>query len=224
MITKRWSVLWAPACLLIILGGLTTRADESSEGVAVVTDSPPAGDAAAPPASEAWEGGSCPTCPEGTIVRYGPEYRMTGNRLFDWWQEQSMRYRARNMQQSLTLRAAMGDRSLERRSWWDSQVWAFRTRNREKSDQLRSHLRCKFGYFVPTGCGGAGCPPFGLYHRAYAALPEYLDGRDAKLYAAQGYGVPMAVPLAPNVWYTYNYGWGVPSSRLTPVFRVPPQP
>jgi hypothetical protein len=76
-----------------------------------------------------------------------------------------------------------------------------------------------FGYFCPTGCGGAGCPPLGHYHAGYALNPDYFDFRDGGVYAAQGYGLPVAVPLAPNVEHTYNYGWGVPSSRLTPVSR-----
>lgn len=78
-------------------------------------------------------------------------------------------------------------------------------------------LRCKFGYFVPTGCGGAGCPPWGHYNMVYPVDPSYHDGRDGQVYAAQGYGGPVSVPLAPNVHHTYNYGWGIPSSRLTPV-------
>lgn len=51
----------------------------------------------------------------------------------------------------------------------------------------------------------------------YPADPGYADARDGQVYSAQGYGVPVSVPLAPNVKHTYNYGWGVPSSRLTPV-------
>tara|TARA_R100001480_G_scaffold97533_1_gene102178 strand:+ start:215 stop:391 length:177 start_codon:yes stop_codon:yes gene_type:complete len=54
----------------------------------------------------------------------------------------------------------------------------------------------------------------------YAVDPYQFDARDGRLYGAQGYGVPIAVPLAPNVHSTYNYGWGVPSSRLTPVTRI----
>jgi hypothetical protein len=53
----------------------------------------------------------------------------------------------------------------------------------------------------------------------YAVNPEHYDYRDSGVYAAPGYGIPMAVPLAPNVNHTYNYGWGIPSSRLTPVAR-----
>lgn len=54
--------------------------------------------------------------------------------------------------------------------------------------------------------------------RCHKALdPGYVDPRDTELYSAQGYNVPIAVPLAPVVKHTYNYGWGVPSTRLTRV-------
>lgn len=51
----------------------------------------------------------------------------------------------------------------------------------------------------------------------YNGFGPYSDSRDTALYSTQGYGVPIAVPLAPVVQRTYNYGWGVPSSRLTRV-------
>lgn len=41
------------------------------------------------------------------------------------------------------------------------------------------------------------------------------DPRDTQLYSSQVYGTPIAVPLAPVVKHSYNYGWGIPSSRLT---------
>lgn len=51
--------------------------------------------------------------------------------------------------------------------------------------------------------------------RCYKAVtPGYCDPRDTQLYSAQGFGVPVAVPQAPMV-KTYNYGWGIPSSRLS---------
>jgi hypothetical protein len=76
--------------------------------------------------------------------------------------------------------------------------------------------------FCPSGSCGEGTPLFDKYQITYAAQPNYFDQRDGRLYSAQGYGVPMSVPLAPNVRHTYNYGWGMPSSRLTPVSRYIP--
>jgi hypothetical protein len=57
----------------------------------------------------------------------------------------------------------------------------------------------------------------------YSAKPDYFDPRDGRLYSAQGFGMPVAVPLAPNVTNQYNYGWGIPSSRLTPISTIIPQ-
>lgn len=67
-----------------------------------------------------------------------------------------------------------------------------------------------------------GQPLFGHYKIVYPVNPGYFDGRDGQVYAAQGYGGPVSVPLAPTVRHTYNYGWGVPSSRLTPISRPLP--
>jgi hypothetical protein len=60
-------------------------------------------------------------------------------------------------------------------------------------------------------------PLAGHYHIVYPVNPGYFDSRDGQVYAAPGYGGPVSVPLAPVVNHTYNYGWGIPSSRLTPV-------
>lgn len=84
---------------------------------------------------------------------------------------------------------------------------------------LCEYLKCKFGYFIPTGGGGQGVPWVGHYSRVYPVSPYYADGRDGQAWAAQGYGVPISVPLAPVVGHTYEYGWGVPSSRLVPISR-----
>lgn len=108
--------------------------------------------------------------------------------------------------------------------WWLGQQAMYLARNRQQSEHLMAWSRAKFGYFHPSGCCGDGCPPLGHYNIVYAADPNYFDARDGRVFAAPGTGVPMAVPLAPNVHYTYNYSSGVPSSRLTPISRVlPPQ-
>jgi hypothetical protein len=72
------------------------------------------------------------------------------------------------------------------------------------------HAKCKRCHRCKKHCRGA-C-------RCRKALnPGYFDPRDTELYSAQGYNLPVAVPLAPVVKHQYNYGWGVPSSRLTRV-------
>jgi hypothetical protein len=94
------------------------------------------------------------------------------------------------------------------------------TCNGGKGSAMLEYFKCKFGCLIPTGCGGAGCPPFGKYARVYPQDPSYFDQRDGQIYGAAGYGVPVAVPLAPVVGHTYNYSWGTPASRLTPVSRL----
>lgn len=69
---------------------------------------------------------------------------------------------------------------------------------------------------------GPGQPLMGHYRIVYPVNPWYFDGRDAQVYAAQGYGGPVSVPLAPIVRQQYNYGWGIPSSRITPISRPLP--
>ncbi|HID23014.1 MAG TPA: hypothetical protein EYP14_11520 [Planctomycetaceae bacterium] len=99
---------------------------------------------------------------------------------------------------------------------------AMRVRYHQQSRLLQQQLAAKLAYFTPSGCCGAGCPPFGGYHVVYAVRPDYFDPRDGQIVAAPGIGVPMAVPLAPNVHYSYNYSHGVPSSRITPISDVIP--
>ena len=96
----------------------------------------------------------------------------------------------------------------------------YRARNLHASSQLNAYLRCKLGYFLHDGSGGVGSPLFGHYKIVYPVNPGYFDGRDGNVYSAAGYGGPVSVPLAPNVRHAYNYGWGIPSSRLTPVSNV----
>lgn len=101
----------------------------------------------------------------------------------------------------------------------------FFARNRQQSDILGAHFRGKLAYLTPMGNGGAGAPPFGCYQLVYPVNPDYANPYDVQQqYGAQGYGVPMSVPLAPNVRHTMNYSAGMPASRLTPISNVvPPQ-
>lgn len=89
-----------------------------------------------------------------------------------------------------------------------------------KNARLADHL---FGWMVPSGCCGKGCPPVGCYEMTYADQPEYIDSRDTQLYAAQGYNMPVTVPLAPNVRHAYNYSSGMPASRITKISNYNPQ-
>ena len=79
------------------------------------------------------------------------------------------------------------------------------------------YFKCKFGYFIPTGGDGSGLPWVGHYSRVYPVNPYHNDARDGQVWAAQGYGIPVSVPLAPVVGHTYEYSSGIPSSRLVPV-------
>ena len=63
---------------------------------------------------------------------------------------------------------------------------------------------------------------FGRYEHVYAVNPGYTDRREGNVWASAATGVPMAVPLAPNVRHTMEYGWGMPSSRLVPISRPAP--
>lgn len=110
---------------------------------------------------------------------------------------------------------------------------SFVCRDREKCRERAICRRERFGvwlshtrlnYFIPRGCCGKGCPPCGHYQIVYPVDPWYGDARDGGVYAAEGIGGPVSVPLAPVIRHTYNYGWGVPSSRLTPVSHLAMQP
>ena len=93
---------------------------------------------------------------------------------------------------------------------WHSQSLQYVARNRGTSWPLA-------GWLIPTGCGGSGCPHTGKYSIVYAQNPSYFDQRDGMQWSAQGYGTPVTVPLAPVVRHQFNYGWGIPSSRVTPI-------
>ncbi|MFV0446552.1 MAG: hypothetical protein ACK5Q5_23520 [Planctomycetaceae bacterium] len=90
----------------------------------------------------------------------------------------------------------------------------------DRMDQRKERLaHSKWFYLF-----GTKNPPCGHYQIVYPVDPWYGDARDAGVYAAEGYGGPMSVPLAPVIRHTFNYGWGVPSSRLTPVSHLAAMP
>lgn len=106
--------------------------------------------------------------------------------------------------------------------WWCDEKMKYHCNRAYRNQVWGAHLHNKFNYFVPSGNGGKGVPPFGCYQRIIATQPGYYDARDSQVYASPMTGVPTAVPLAPNVRYQYNYGWGTPSSRLTPISTIVP--
>lgn len=99
--------------------------------------------------------------------------------------------------------------------WWRGQQENYFARNQRLSNIL-------FGWLVPSGCGGQGCPPVGCYQITYADQPGYQNPQDGMAYGAQGYGVPVTVPLPPNVRQSYNYSSGIPSSRITQIGQYDP--
>ena len=100
--------------------------------------------------------------------------------------------------------------------------------NSWREQSMRRHARhnrlcnCLFGWMIPSGFCGQGCPPVGKYQITYADQPDYFDPRDGQLYAAQGSGMPMTVPLAPTVRYAYNYSSTIPASRITQISNYNP--
>jgi hypothetical protein len=93
---------------------------------------------------------------------------------------------------------------------------SFRNKNARLADKL-------FGWMIPSGCCGQGCPPCGKYQMTYADQPDYINPNDTQIYATHQYGMPITVPLAPNVNHAYNYNSGIPSSRITTIGNYNPQ-
>ena len=102
------------------------------------------------------------------------------------------------------------------RDLYRGHAMSFHNKNARLADKL-------FGWMIPSGCCGQGCPPVGKYHMTYANQPDYVNPNDTQIYAAPGYGMPITVPLAPNVNHTYNYSAGIPASRITTIGNYNPQ-
>jgi len=176
--------------------------DSDDAGIVRISDGDPA------QAAPIQNSGSFHTTP---YVHVGREYKMTGNRFTDWRTTRRMK---RDAKRTIKQHSETGS--------WSGQC------NGDCS--CESDIPCnrlgicrKFGYFHRDGCCGEGCPKCGHYGIVYANNPGYHDPRDGKIYAAQGLNVPVAMPLAPNVEHTYNYGWGIPSSRRTHISRLIPE-
>ena len=112
-----------------------------------------------------------------------------------------------------------GGRGRNGRGRRDGRNPSFADKCKESNNRVCDRL---FGWMIPSGNCGQGSPWFGKYHMTYADQPSYIDPRDTQLYAAQGYGMPMSVPLAPNVHHAYNYSSGMPASRITHIGNYNP--
>jgi hypothetical protein len=97
---------------------------------------------------------------------------------------------------------------------WSAHSLHFVSRNRQQSELLANWMFDRLGLYTPASAHTA---PIGTYKMVYPVNPSYNDPRDARIYGAQGAGIPIVVPLAPNVRSSYNYGSGLPASRLTPI-------
>lgn len=78
---------------------------------------------------------------------------------------------------------------------------------------IARRVRCSLAWLRPVTYWDVGAQT-----DIIAVNPGYSHPNDMNAgYAAQGFGGPVTVPLAPNVRDAYNYSWGLPSSRLTPI-------
>jgi hypothetical protein len=167
--------------------GESQPVSETSDSSGTAANTAPLSDC--PPAAE---GGIVYDCPPGG---YEPHCVLGGNCVANCLRRHCMMRKCRTRATSDALAACFHQGCAEKCAW----------------------MQCKFGYFIPSGCCGKGCPPHGCYSMVYPLNSNYFDARDGQVYAAQGYAGPVSVPLAPVVHHTYNYGWGIPSSRLTPI-------
>ncbi|MDA7528107.1 hypothetical protein N8590_03885 [bacterium] len=211
-LVRNWSMRFAAAAL--VLATIPASADDAegvvrlgspqSSGIVRISDNaqPQLTVRGQSPEAQPVTGQVCETCPAGVINNYDPyaefstgPYLCSDTACVQWLRYNMFLLGERNRQRCATFRASCRADCVEK----------------------KQYIRCKFGYLCPTGADGKGAPPFGRYQMVYPVDPNHFDNRDAQVYAASGYGGPVAVPIAPNVNHTYNYGWGIPSSRLTPI-------
>ena len=225
----------ATAVAVLLAVPVTAAHAQSDEGVVRISDgvrqvslgdsASPACDGQAPCASNAGcqtctanqsccgQCSQCCQCDCPAYIHEGRPCHLTGNPIIDWCTVNKMKIHSAIMSRYYNCKA------------------------RRKMDDCDDDCRrggcnggdcdkdgCSYcGLPYPNGCGGKGCAIIDHYSMVYATMPEYSDPRDGRVYSAEGFNVPVAVPLAPNVEYQYNYGWGIPSSRLTPVSRFIPE-
>ena len=77
------------------------------------------------------------------------------------------------------------------------------------SAQAGGPYSCRYGNSSGYGNGNGN-------GSVYSSQGYYYDSRDRRVYAAQGYNTPVTIPIPPITRVT-NYGWGIPSARLSPV-------
>lgn len=165
--------------------------------------------------------GPCDCIPDGCDPGMCPDYNCDSWNCDSGYNCDDCDYESGHRRRMLTLcakAAPKGSLNGARypKRWWRGQQANYHARNQRLSNTL-------FGWLVPSGCGGQGCPPVGKYQITYADQPDYADPQDGMAYGAQGYGIPVSVPLAPNVRQAYNYSWGTPSSRITQIGQYDPQ-
>lgn len=186
--------------------------------------------------------------PQGEVIWEGRPRRMTGIGFIDWWKTSRMMMRGRMKAHCHKAKWRLFHRHKECETECPPAGYGVYGCPPGGAHGCPSHGG--FGHVHgchPSKCGPHGCGPHcalhhglrpdpgrfgylqpygvethGHYSAAYPVNPWHFDERDGKVYAAEGWGKPMAVPIAPNVEHTYNYGWGVPSSRLTPLSHMPP--
>lgn len=96
---------------------------------------------------------------------------------------------------------------------WQDRWRDWRQGAAERRANFGARFRCSMGFLRPLTYWDIG-----FQKDAIAVDPNYAHPADVGgYYAAQGYGVPVTVPLPPSVRDGYNYSWGLPGSRLTPL-------
>lgn len=211
--------------LALLLAGVGTafgEAPHGSPGFATLDDEPEASQFNVVPTSAsagivAPTNYSCPVPPFGTVQpQFGPGGAVPPGGVGPV----APNYAGRNPSERgyVTFNTTRGGRcgvprgACNNGGYWGDQFSRYRCRNQVQSQRLANGLGCTFAFAAPLFWWDAGARK-----DIIAVNPGYSDPRDSELYSAQGYGVPIAVPLAPVVRDTYNYGWGLPASRLTPV-------